>query len=144
LVAAHFEIHPKYVGKAAGMFIEKKSRNLDIKPQKIAYTVTYKPWNNTYYISHIRGDLHFKVKKKKQLFGSANAHLWFESIICKIDTTNVSRFARNESIQTKTIFAETDFTYDENFWGDFNIILPEEKLYESIGKIVSKIEEINY
>jgi hypothetical protein len=144
LVAAHFEIHPRYVEKAVGMIIERKSRNLDIKPQQITYTVTYKPWNNTYYISHIRGDLHFRIKKKKQLFGSANAHIWFESVICKIDTTNVNRFARSESIQTKTIFAETDFTYDENFWGDFNIILPEEKLYESISKIASKIEEINY
>jgi hypothetical protein len=144
LVAAHFEIHPKYVEKAVGKFIERKSRNLDIKPQKITYTVTYKPWNNTYYISHIRGDLHFRFKKKKQLFGTTGVHMWFESIICKIDTTNVNRFARNESIQTKTIFAETDFTYDENFWGDFNIILPEEKLYESISKIASKIEEINY
>ncbi|MDR1402081.1 MAG: carboxypeptidase-like regulatory domain-containing protein [Tannerellaceae bacterium] len=144
LVAAHFEIHPKYVEKAVGMFIERKSRNLEVKPQKITYTVTYKPWNNTYYISHIRGDLHFRIKKKKQLFGSSNVHMWFESVTCKIDTTNVSRFARNESIQTKTIFAETDFVYDENFWGDFNIILPEEKLNESISKIASKIEEINY
>jgi hypothetical protein len=144
LVAAHFEIHPKYVEKAVGMFIERKSRNLDIKPQKITYTVTYKPWNNTYYISHIRGDLHFRVKKKKQLFGSSNVHMWFESVTCKIDTTHVNRFTRNESIQTKTIFAETDFIYDENFWEDFNIILPEEKLNESISRITSKIEEINY
>ncbi|MDR0748716.1 MAG: carboxypeptidase-like regulatory domain-containing protein [Tannerellaceae bacterium] len=143
LVAAHFEIHPQYVEKAVGMFIERKSRNLDIKPQKITYTVTYKPWNSVYYISHIRGDLHFRVKKKKQLFGAAGVHMWFESIICKIDTANVTRFARNESIQTKTIFAETDFTYDENFWGDFNIILPEEKLYESISKIASKITKTN-
>jgi hypothetical protein len=144
LVASHFEIHPKYVEKAVGMIIERKSRNLNIKPQKISYTVTYKPWNNTYYISHIRGDLHFRIKKKKQLFGSDNVHMWFESVTCKIDTINVNRFTRNESIQTKTIFAETDFVYDESFWGDFNIILPEEKLNESIGKIASKIEEMNY
>jgi hypothetical protein len=144
LVAAHFEIHPSYVEKAVGMFIERKSRNLDIKPQKITYTVTYKPWNNTYYISHIRGDLYFRVKKKKQLFGSSNVHMWFESVTCKIDTTHVNRFTRSEAIQTKTIFAETDFTYDENFWEDFNIILPEEKLNESISRIASKIEEINY
>lgn len=144
LIAAHFEIHPKYVEKAVGMLIERKSRDLDIKPQKVTYTVTYKPWNNIYYISHIRGDLHFRIKKKKQLFGSNNVHMWFESVTCKIDTADVNRFTRNESIQTKTIFAETDFMYDENFWGDFNIILPEEKLNESISRITSKIEEITY
>ena len=144
LIAIHFEIHPKYVEKAAGMLIERKSRDLDIKPQKVSYTVTYKPWNNTYYINHIRGDLHFRIKKKKQLFGSNNVHMWFEMVTCKIDTTNVNRFSRNESIQTRSVFAETDFIYDGNFWGDFNIILPEEQLNESISKITSKIEEINY
>ncbi|MDR0429281.1 MAG: carboxypeptidase-like regulatory domain-containing protein [Tannerellaceae bacterium] len=144
LIAAHFEIHPKYVEKAVGMIIERKSRTLEIKPQQVSYSVSYKPWNGTYYISHIRGDLHLKIKKKKQLFGSTNVHMWFEMVTCKIETGDVNRFPNNESLQTRTIFAETDFVYDEHFWGDFNIILPEEKLNEAISKITSKIEESGY
>ena len=31
--------------------------------------------------------------------------------------------------------------YDENFWGDLNIILPEEKLDQAISKINSRIIE---
>jgi hypothetical protein len=141
LLSARFEIHPKYVEKATDMFVTRKSKNLRISTQQVVYTVSYKPWNGRYYINHIRGDLYFKVKKKNQLFSSTNIHTWFEMVTCKIETENVSRFTRNETLRTRTIFAETNFSYDKDFWGNFNIILPEEKLNEAISKITSKIEE---
>lgn len=130
LLRAEFEIHPKYVKNAANMLVEKKSRNLKIIPQKVVYTVSYKPWNGIYYISHVRGDLHFKVKKRKQLFGSSPLHVWFEMVVCKTDTDGVSRFGRKETLSTRTVFSETKFNYDEGFWGNFNVIPPEEKLNE--------------
>ena len=105
------------------------------------YTVTYKPYNGQYYINHVRGDLFFRIKKRKQLFGTFPLHTWFEMVTCKIDTNQVSRFTRSEALPTRTIFAETRFAYDEKFWGNFNVIPPEEKLNEAIGKISSKIEE---
>lgn len=75
------------------MFVERKSRNLRITPQKVAYTVSYKQWNGTYYINHIRGDLHFKIKKEDN-FNTNILHTWFEMVTCKIDTANVNRFSR--------------------------------------------------
>lgn len=141
LLSARFEVHPKYVEKSANRFIIKKSRKLDIKPQRVTYTVTYKQWNGIYYVNHIRGDLHFKVKKKRKWFGSTSVHTWFEMVTCKIETEDVARFNRNETLPTRTVFSETNFVYDEAFWGDFNVILPEEQLSESIHKITSKIEE---
>lgn len=143
LLRVDFEVAPRYIEQAIDMFVEKKSRNLRITPQKVTYTVSYKQWNDTYYINHIRGDLHFKIKKRRQLFNTGILHTWFEMVTCKIDTANVYRFSRIESLPTHTVFSDTHFTYDEGFWGDFNIILPEEKLNEAISKITSKIEEIN-
>lgn len=141
LLMAEFEIHPKYVEKAANIFVVRKSKNLDIKPQRVTYTVSYKKWNDTYYINHIRGDLHFRIRKKRQLFGATNVHTWFEMVTCKIETNNVGRFSRSEILPTRTVFSETNFSYDEAFWGNFNVILPEEELSKSISKITSKIEE---
>lgn len=141
LLRARFEINPKYIKQATGMLVEKKSRNLKITPQKVIYTVTYKPYNGRHYINHVRGDLFFRIKKKKQLFGTFPLHTWFEMVTCKIDTDLVNRFTRSEVLSTRTIFAETRFAYDEKFWGNFNVIPPEEKLNEAIGKISSKIEE---
>lgn len=144
LLSARFELHPKYVEKSANVFVVRKSRNIDIKPQQVSYTVSYKQWNGVYYINHIRGDLHFRVKKKRQLFGNTSVHTWFEMVTCKIETQQVTRFSRNETIPSHSVFSEINFAYDEAFWGDFNVILPEEKLSESISKITAKIEETGY
>jgi hypothetical protein len=144
LLSARFEIHPKYVEKATDMLVTRKSRNLQIVSREVVYNVSYKPWNGTYYVSHIRGDLYFRVKKRNQLFGATTIHTWFEMATCKIETQDVSRFTRNETLQTRTVFAETNFTYDNDFWGNFNIILPEDQLGEAISRITSKIEETGY
>jgi hypothetical protein len=141
LLSARFEIHPKYVEKATDMLVTRKSKNLHITSKEVVYTVSYKPWNGTYYVNHIRGDLYFRIKKRNQLFSSTTLHTWFEMVTCKIETEGITRFTRNETLQTRTIFAETNFNYDNDFWGNFNIILPEEKLNEALARITSKIEE---
>lgn len=144
LLRARFEINPRYIGKATSMLVEKKSRNLQIIPQKAVYTVSYKKWKGLYYINHVRGDLHFKVKRKKQLFGGYPVHAWFEMATCKIDTIQVYRFARQETLPVRTIFSDTHFSYDAGFWGDFNYIPTEEELNAAIRKISLKIEETGY
>jgi len=143
LLVAHFEINPQYIDKAAGTLVLKKPRGVDIKPENASYYVHYKYWNGKYYLNHLRGDLTFKVKKKNAFLQSTKSiHTFFEMVVCKIDTTDVKRFPRKESIMTHKIFSETTFQYDKHFWDDFNIILPEERLNEAINQISSKIEEI--
>ena len=142
LLQARLEVHPVYVKNAAGMFVERRARNVRMIPQKVVYTISYKPWQGTYYIHHIRGDLHFKVKRTKMLFGSRDLHIWFEMITCKVETGQVVAFPRTERLPTRTIFSDTYFKYDENFWKDFNVIPLEEEISKLIEKISLKIEEI--
>ncbi|WP_416277228.1 STN and carboxypeptidase regulatory-like domain-containing protein [Parabacteroides bouchesdurhonensis] len=144
LLRVSFEFNPQYVKDVGNILIIKKSRDIKIIPQKVSYTVTYKPWNNTYYINHIRGDLNFKIKKRRKIFNTNTLHVWFEMATCRIDTIDVRRFTKHEILPTRSIFAETNFIYDKDFWENFNVILPEEKLNEAISKISSKIEETGY
>lgn len=141
LLQARLELNPQYISKATNTFVERKSRNLKITPQKVTYTISYKLWNETYYINHVRGDLYFKVRRKRLLSNASLLHIWFEMVTCKIDTEQVSRFTHNEKLPTRTIFSDTHFKYDADFWEGFNIIPPEEELNKSIRKISSKIEE---
>ncbi len=141
LLHAHFRINPDYIKQARSMLVVKKSRNMDIIPEDAVYSVSYQQWNGKYYINHVRGDLYFKVKKKKFLSGSTSLHTYFEMVTCKIDTLNVKRFPARESQPTYNIFSETNYTYDESFWENFNVIMPEEKLNEAISRITPKIEE---
>ena len=83
----------------------------------MVYTISYRQWNGIYYMNHIRGDLYFKVKLKRQWFSSSSLHTWFEMVTCKVDTDNVTRFQRKERMPTRTIFSDTHFKYDADFWG---------------------------
>ncbi len=139
LLRAEFEIDPRHIDQAASLFIVKRSRDVQIKPQQIYYSVAYKQWNGKYYVSHLRGDLFFKMKQKRQLFYSP-MHIFFESATCKIDTVDVKPFPKVERVPLNKIFADTQYVYDTSFWGDFNIILPQEKLNEAIEKISAKVE----
>ncbi len=84
----------------------------------------------------------FKVKRAKMLFGSRDLHIWFEMITCKVETGQVVAFPRTERLPTRTIFSDTSFKYDENFWKDFNVIPLEEEISKLIEKISLKIEKI--
>lgn len=137
LVQANFEVHPDHIKKATDILIVRKSPQINITADKVTYVVSYKPINGIYYISHIRGDLHFKVRKKNRLFSSP-LHMWFEMVNCETDTSDDSRFARNERLATNNIFSDTSFEYDSDFWGHFNVIMQEDKLKESVLQILKK------
>lgn len=139
LLRAEFEVDPRHIDNAASLFIVKRGRDVQIKPQQIYYSVAYKQWNGKYYVNHLRGDLFFRMKQKRQLFYS-QMHIFFESATCKIDTVDAKPFPRTERLPASHIFADTQFVYDNTFWGDFNIILPQEQLNEAIEKISAKVE----
>ncbi|MDR2679247.1 MAG: carboxypeptidase-like regulatory domain-containing protein [Tannerella sp.] len=132
LVEIRFKVNPVRIGKATNMFVDKKAAALKIVLQHAGYTVSYKQAKDGfYYINHIRGDIEFKVRHKKRLFASP-LKFWFEMVTCKIDPEDVKPFPRNERLSPDRIFAETKHGYDINFWSNFNIILPEENLTETL------------
>ena len=63
------------------------------------------------YIHHIRGDLSFRVKRRRLLSGSLHMQIWFEMITCKVDTEQVTAFPRAERLPTRTIFSDMNFRY---------------------------------
>ena len=142
LVKAEFEVNPRYIRQVSPNFILRKSKNLDIEAHRVAYTVTYQQWSGHYWVSHVRGDLQFKVKRKKGLFGSAHLlNAFFEMVTCKIDTNDVKRFPNRERLPTGQIFSQTHFAYDSDFWEQFNTIVPEQKITEAIAKLLLTIEK---
>lgn len=141
LLQARFEIQPKYIKDATSLFVIRQTSKVRLTTQKIAYTVSYKQWNGVYYIHHIRGDLYFKIKKKHSLFSNPTLKTWFEMVTCRIDNEGITRFPRSERMSTHTVLADTDFKYDETFWGDFNVIPLEEELNKIIEKVALKIEK---
>lgn len=141
LLRARFEIQPKYIKEATRLFVIRQTPKIKLTTQKIVYNISYKSWNGTYYVHHIRGDLYFKMKRKRLSFSNPTLHTWLEMVTCRVDDENVFRFPRAERLPTHTVFAETDFKYDPGFWEDFNVIPLEGELEKIIEKVSLKIEQ---
>lgn len=141
LLEVRFEINRDYVEKATHLYIERKRKDLNLSLQKAQYTVSYKPsTDGIYYVNHIRGDIEFKVRRKRRLF-STSLHMWFEMVSCEIDTENVKSIPRNERLSPYNIFSDTNYNYDRDFWKNFNIILPEDKLEDLIINSINQVVE---
>lgn len=141
LVNADFEVNPRYVKNTDDMFVLKKSRKYSVVPEKISYNVSYSLSNGIYYINHIRSDLQLNYKKRFHLF-SNNFHVFLELASCEVDTVNVHRFSRDEVLKTNTVFLDSKFKFDETYWGDYNIISPEEKINQALSRINAKMEVV--
>ena len=93
-------------------------------------------------MNHIRADIKFNIKRKRKLFNPGSLlHIWFEMVNCKTETDSVKGFKRKERLPVNKIFSDTKHKYDENFWGNFNVIVPEDKLKEFILSNLNEIIE---
>ncbi|MHC1779560.1 MAG: carboxypeptidase-like regulatory domain-containing protein [Bacteroidales bacterium] len=133
LTEARFEVNPEYVRKTTDDIVVKRGRKIEIVPEKIEYIVSYKMSEGIYMVNHVRGDLHFRVRPNGKLFSSP-LHAWFEMVSCKVERKDVAPFPKDERILPRDIFSNTKFFYDKDFWGNFNVILPEDNLKEFIGR----------
>ena len=109
----------------------QRSRHIKITPKEARYTLSYKRWGNKYYINHVRGDLHFKVKKKKLLTNASDLHIWFEMATCNIDTISTKCLETKERINPHTIFMDIP-SNNNSIWNESNIIPREPDLKKSI------------
>ncbi|HEX7412139.1 MAG TPA: carboxypeptidase-like regulatory domain-containing protein [Bacteroidales bacterium] len=141
ILGAEFEINPKYLNQAASYLIVKKSRKLIVKLEKIKYSISYMSYNGRYYLNHARCDITLKTRTRNHL-SFDNFSTFLETATCHIDTANVTRFGKQEVIKPNVVFSDASYVYDEAFWGDYNIIAPEEKLNEALSRITSRIEKI--
>ncbi|MDD2196497.1 MAG: carboxypeptidase-like regulatory domain-containing protein [Bacteroidales bacterium] len=141
ILGADFEVTPKHITKVAGKYLHKSSWMYRIKPVQIKYSVRYKEFNNKYYISHVRGDLDFRYRKRRSLFYNP-FHLFFELMVSQSTSENVVRFKAKETTTANSVFFDTGYEYDEEFWSGFNYISPEQSVFDALNQINAKIEEI--
>lgn len=139
IIGVDFEVNPSYIDRIINQLVVKRSRQLKVMPEKVAYSVSYRPWNGKYYLSHLRGDINIRVRKRNRLFSNAY-HVYLEMATIQLDSNNVQRFARQEIIRPFIVFSDANFTYDSKFWGDYSYIVPEENLSEALSRVTLKIE----
>ena len=120
--------------KASQQFLRKKPMSLVFTPTSATYRITYKQQNGKYYLNYVRSELKFKCDWKKKWFKN-NYTIVAEMAITDRSTDNVVKFPIKESFKSTDVFTDkiTSF-FDNDYWGAYNFIEPEESIESAIKK----------
>jgi hypothetical protein len=141
IVGASFELNDRGMKYVSGIYIRKTPKRTKVKPVNAMYQVFYQPYYGKWNLSNIRSEINIRVRRDKSrkqdkfssVFTSAS-----EFVITDKDTVNVERFSQDEISRPKDILSEQIGETDREFWGDENIIIPEEPIEKTIIKLGRK------
>jgi hypothetical protein len=127
--------------QASSMFIKKKPLTMKAEVTGADYYVRYAKWNGKWNLSYVRSEMRFKCKWKKKLF-SSNYTTMVEMAVTNIDTANISKFKSSETTKMTDIFTDKAYAFkNDDFWGDYNIIKPDESIQNAIDKLSKKMKK---
>jgi hypothetical protein len=137
---AEFGYNLENKAEAASIFIRKKPLGMEVTPEIATYRTKYREQNGKWYFAYSRAEVKFKVNWKKKLF---NTYYTTMSEIAVTDRTDqeVIKFTGKEKVKYTDVFSEkvSSFT-DPTFWGDYNVIEPDQSIESAIRKLSRKLK----
>lgn len=142
---AEFSISPYGLKFADQYLVKKRPTGYNVKTASGHYMVDYRYINGKWMLNHVRYEVKFKVDKKRWFSFSKTYTSTVDLAMTDKDTINVAKFKLRESVKPNDVFIDhvSNF-YDEDFWGSYNIIKPEEPIesaIERIGKHMKKYQK---
>ncbi|MFN8240427.1 MAG: carboxypeptidase-like regulatory domain-containing protein [Bacteroidales bacterium] len=142
IVQAEFEMNPRFIHRDREEFVTYQAKGYKVWPVTMKYSVSYRKFNDRYYLSHVRGDLTFSARKNNRLFNSSFI-VFFELAVTELTTDNVTRFDREELAPIHSVFSRTISNYDQSFWGDMDFLRPEENLLQALKNMKARLLEFS-
>jgi hypothetical protein len=119
--------------------VMKKPMDMKIDVLGADYMINYRILDNKWYLNYVRSELVFKCLWKKKRY-NATYTTALEMAVTDRNTTNINKAKYREQSKMSDIFADKVNSYkDENFWGDYNYIKPEESIESVINKLNKKL-----
>ncbi len=133
IVHINFHLTKNGLKQAENILVKKKPKGVKAKPTYVHYSVNYQYINGKWQLANVQASVKFKVKSKRDRLNS-EYHSVSDLLITDIHTTELKRFAREESLDQRDIFVEMIGEYDPRFWENYNIIQPGEDLQNAFKK----------
>ena len=123
----------------SSIFIKKKPLGVQVTPEVATYRTKYREQDGRLYFAYSRAEVRFKVNWKKKLFNTFYTTM-SEIAITDRTTEEVIKIPRDEKIRQSDVFSEEvgDFT-DPEFWGDYNVIEPDQSIESAIKRLRRKL-----
>ena len=140
LSEAEFGFNLSDKNAAVSIFIRKKPLGMDIYPEVASYRTQYREQDGKMHFAYSRAEVRFKINWKKKLF---NTNYTTMSEIAVTDRTDqeVIKFTGKEKIRYTDVFSEKVSSFaDDKFWGEYNVIEPDQSIESAIRKLSRKLK----
>jgi len=125
---------------AQSIFIRKKPLGMKVTPEIATYKTKYREQNGKWHFEYSRAEVKFKVAWSKKLF---NTYYTTMSEIAVTDRTDqeVIKFAGKDKIKYTDVFSDKVGAFtDKEFWGDYNVIEPDQSIESAIRRLSRKLK----
>ena len=127
IVHASFRFNRGSLREATNIMIKKKPRGVRARPSYVQYHVNYQQFQGKWYLSTAQASVKFKIRSKRDKLNS-EFHSVSDLLITDIKPSELRRFPSDERFGRHDVFVENLGDFDEKFWGNYNIIRPDEDL----------------
>jgi len=127
---------------ASSIFIRKKPRKMRVEVREAHYVVDYIENDGKWYFNYSSTEVAFRVRWTNRFFGLFSTSYTIGSEIAVTDryNDNVVKFPRKERIRSTDVIAErVEYFMDPNFWGEYNVIEPDQQITDAIKKLSGKL-----
>ena len=138
LVAAEFGLDKKSLKLNGETFIKKEPFGFIARPEGAEYMVRYRMIGSRWQFYAARTDVLFKVKHKKDNFKAEYRSVSDILVTQQYPFSSHLRFGPDGLFRADDIFADISGPYDPDFWGNYNVIKPEDDLSKALRNIGDK------
>jgi hypothetical protein len=134
-----FSFSDQALSIADNELVRKKPIDLKVDVLGASYLVNYRLLDGKWYLNHVRSDLAFKCLWKKKRYNSTYNAVLEMAVTDRTD--KISKAKYKEQSKMTDIFADEVNQYkDENFWGEYNYIKPDESIETVINRLNKKLK----
>ena len=132
---AEYSMDMRDRNKVTQAILRKKPSGLHFKPEEMTYIVSYKERDGITYLNYVRNEIRFKCDWKRRLFAT-NYEIFSEMVVTDNEIENATSISRRDAFNINNSLSDKVMNfYDEDFWGNYNIIEPSESLESAVSKL---------
>lgn len=135
-----FSYSDKALDIADNELVRKKPMDLKIDVLGATYLINYRILDDKWYLNHVRSELIFKCNWKKKRY-NATYTTALEMAVTDRNSDNINKAKYKDQTKMSDIFADQVNSFkDENFWGEYNYIKPDESIESVINRLNRKLK----
>lgn len=135
-----FRFSDKNLERVANVLVRRKPAGVDLEFDNGNYLVNYREINGKWYLNYVRSEIVFKAKWDKKLFKTTVTAMLEMAVTDRVQESVEKIKFRDAAKFTDVLVDEIQFFEDENFWGEYNVIKPDESIQLAIEKLNKKLK----